>query len=147
MIDTFLSKFGVTNLDFIQIENKYYLADEKLQELNKKINRKPSLIGLYLGENKDEKFNPSMALLDIISKTTNEKVIIKDIGENDFLYGKKLRPRHVAKVEGTLKEGFLKIVVNDRNECLGLAKIKDIAGTEFSLKNVLDAGDFLRREK
>src|SRR3989338_929203 len=147
MIETFCSKFGVTGLDFIQIENKYYLADEKLQELNKKINRKPSLIGLYLGENKDEKFNPSMALLDIISKTTNEKVIIKDIGENDFLYGKKLRPRHVAKVEGTLKEGFLKIVVNDRNECLGLAKIKYIVGNEFSLKNVLDAGNYVRRER
>lgn len=147
MIDIFLSKFGIAGLDFIQIENKYYLADQKLQGLNKQIGKKPSLIGLYLGEVKDEKFNPSLALLNLISKKATEKVIIKDIGENDFLYGKNLRPRHILKIEGTVKEGFFKIVVNERNECLGLAKLKKIDNNEVSLRNILDLGDYLRRER
>ncbi len=147
MIDIFLSKFGIKKLDYLALGNKYYLISKKLQELSRQILRQPELIGLFLGEVKDGKFSPSLPLLSIIAKDTNEKVIVKDIGENDFLYGKNLRPRHIIKMEGTLKEGFLKIAVNERNECLGLAKIKKIVGNEISMRNVLDVGDYLRRER
>ena len=147
MIDIFLSKFGAYKINYVTLNNKYYLATEKLLKLNKQFSKKPELIGLYLGENKDGKFNPSLPLLLMISKETNEKVIIKDIGENDFLYGKNLRPRHIIKIEGTIKEGFLKIVVNERNECLGLAKLKKLAGDEASFRNILDLGNYLRRER
>lgn len=146
MIDVFLSKFGV-KLDYHKIGNKYYLVSEKLLKLSKSVHKQPELIGLFLGEVKDGKFNPGLPLLSIIAKDTTEKVIIKEIGENDFLYGKNLRPRHVVRMEGTMKEGFLKIVVNEKNECLGLAKLKKINNNEFSLRNILDVGDYLRRER
>lgn len=147
MIEIFLSKFGVEKFNYNLIGNKYYSVTDKLLKLSKEIEKQPELIGLFLGEVKDGKFNPSLPLLSIIAKETNEKVIIKDIGENDFLYGKSLRPRHILKMEGTIKEGFMKIVVNERNECLGLAKLKKISGNEASFRNILDLGDYLRRER
>ncbi len=147
MIDIFLSKFGIAKLAYFNIGNRYYTASEKLLALNKEIDKKPELIGTFLGEIKDGKFSPSLPLLSIIAKDTNEKVIIKEIGENDFLYGKNLRPRHILKIEGTMKEGFLKIVVNEKNECLGMAKLKKITGNEASFRNIIDLGDYLRRER
>lgn len=147
MIDIFLSKFGVKDFVSTKIGSRYYFIPEELKLISKKIDKQPVCIGLFLGEVKDGKFSPGLPLLSIIAKVTNEKVIIKDIGENDFLYGKNLRPRHVAKIEGTVKEGFLKIIVNEKGECLGLAKLKKINNNEVSLKNILDLGDYLRRER
>lgn len=147
MIDVFLSKFGIKKFDYLTVDNRFYLVSEELQKLAKEIKRQPDLIGLYLGEVKDGKFSPSLGLLSLMAKNCTEKIWIKDIGENDFLYGKNLRPRHIIKIEGTMKEGFLKIAVNEKNECLGLAKIKKITGNEVSLRNVLDLGDYLRRER
>ncbi len=146
MIDDFVRKFTTHCVGYEQIGNAYYLIPKELKDI--KSFTKPVMMGLYLGEDKKDKFLPSLALLSLLAKTSTEKVYVKDIGEIDFIYGKDMRKRHIAKFEGETKIGFLKLVMNKNEECLGYGKIVGEKNSECVIvKNVLDIGDYIRREK
>ncbi|MEK6816492.1 MAG: hypothetical protein AABY09_02685 [Nanoarchaeota archaeon] len=146
MIEDFCRKFTAKSVDYEKAGNAYYIIPKELKEIESFT--KPVMMGLYLGEDRKEKFFPSLALLTILAKTSEEKVCVKDIGEMDFVYGKDLRKRHILKFEGETKIGFLKIVVNKNGECLGYGKIIGEKNSEgVIVKNVLDIGDYIRREK
>jgi ribosome biogenesis protein Nip4 len=143
MLD-FVKKFTDQEIKFIKIGKKYFLEDKKLEE--KRLNVKEKYFGLFLGEDIDEKFKPSLALLDYLSKISKEKLFVKDIGEMDFLYGKNLRQRHVLRVEGETKIGFLKLVQNEHDENLGYGKYIAEEGKIQVLRQRMDRGLFLKRE-
>ena len=146
MIEDFVRKFTTHCVGYEQIGNAYYLIPKELKDI--KSFTKPVMMGLYLGEDKKDKFIPSLALLAILAKTSTEKAYVKDIGEIDFIYGKDLRKRHIVKFEGETKIGFLKLVMNKNEECLGYGKIVGEKNSEgVIVKNVLDIGDYIRREK
>jgi len=134
----FIKKFTDEKIEFEQLKNKYYLKND-LKLSTKKV----FMPGLYLGEDRDDTFKPSLGLLELLSKLTKEKIFVKDIGEIDFLFKKNLRPRHVERVEGENKIGYLKMVQNEHDENLGYGKLKK----ENRLKGLKDRGDFIRREK
>ena len=145
--ESFISKFAGIVIEYIKIGNKYFLADASLTELAKKLNTKTESIGLFLGEEKNEKFMPSLALLEILAKVSDEKVIVNNIGELDFLYKKDIKKRHIKGFSGGPKEGFLKLVLNESDDCIGYGKIsKDLDSETPELANILDRGNFLRRE-
>ncbi len=146
MIKKFTKKFGNVELFYTKINNSYYLVNKDLIKLSKKIKYKPESIGLFLGKEENGRFTPSLALLEILSKKSKDKIYVKDIGEIDFLYGKDLRERHIIKIEGEIKDGFLKFVQNEYDENLGLGKIK-IKNGKIKIRNKIDRGDFLRRER
>ena len=141
MIDLFISKFTETKVDYTKIDREYFVIPKRLNEIKQDL--KPELIGLFLGKDSKTKFYPSLPLLDILAKTSKEKVIVKDIGEMDFIYGKNLRARHIERIEGENKPGFFKLVMNKKGECLGYGKLEK----DNKVKNILDKGDYLRREK
>ena len=134
----FIKKFTNKEIKYVKVKNKYYLKNDL--ELS---TSKVFMPGLFLGENKDDKFKPSLGLLDLLSKLTTEKIFVKDIGEIDFLFKKNLRPRHVERVSGENKVGYFKLVQNEYDENLGYGKMKK----ENRLKGLKDRGDFIRREK
>lgn len=139
MIDNFTAKFTEEKINHIKINNKYFLENKELEKLSKKLNTKIIAASLFLGE-ENETFKPSLALLNILSKTSKEKVFLTDIGEIDFIYGrKKLGKRHINSMEGKNKR---KLVQNEHDENLGYCKVID----DNNIKNMLDIGDFLRRE-
>jgi ribosome biogenesis protein Nip4 len=145
MLD-FVSKFTKQELKYYKLNNKYFLANSELEK--NKLDQKEQFFGLFLGEDIDGEFKPAFGLLDWLSKHSNEKVFVKDIGEMDFLYGKPLRSRHILKVEGETKVGFLKLIQNEHDENLGYGKIVgDFTKTEQVIKPKLDRGVFLKREK
>lgn len=145
MLD-FISKFTDKKLEFIKINNKYFLKNEELAK--HRLEQKEKYFGLFLGEDINEQFVPAFGLLDWLSENSNEKVFVKDIGEMDFLYGKPLRSRHVDHVQGGTKIGFLKLIQNVNDENLGYGKIVgDFTKTEQVIKPKLDRGLFLKREK
>ncbi|MFH1456409.1 MAG: hypothetical protein ABIF40_05685 [archaeon] len=147
MIDAFIKKFTDVKIPYFKIDDKYYLASKELLALAKKINLDYFTIGKYLGEENKGKFMPSLALLGVLSEISDNKIIVKDIGEMDFLYGKNLRSRHIKNCEGEQKIGFLKLVINERGDCLGYAKIVKVLDDKgVVLKNKQDMGDYLRRE-
>ncbi|MDI6737316.1 MAG: hypothetical protein QME12_02250 [Nanoarchaeota archaeon] len=145
---TFVSKFAGIAIEYIRIGNKYFLAEASLVELSKKLNCKIESIGLFLGEEKDGKFSPGPALLEILAKVSGEKAFVNYIGEIDFLYGRGLKKRHITSFTGGSKEGFFKLIQNEHDENIGYGKIsKELDSENAEIANMLDKGDYIRREK
>ena len=125
------------NIPYEKIGEKYYLVNDELKEFKNKIPLEALSLGVFLGEDVKEKFEPSIALLDMIKL---EKIKIDDEAEWLFLCGRDITKNHMINhVEDNGKKLFL--VENEKEEILGLGKIKD-----GLLMNLLDRGDFLRRE-
>tara|TARA_Y100000310_G_C20509718_1_gene728208 strand:- start:352 stop:810 length:459 start_codon:yes stop_codon:yes gene_type:complete len=144
MLD-FVKKFTDKEIKSIKIGKKYFLENKKLEE--NRLDVKEKYFGLFLGEDVDDQFVPSLALLENLAKISKEKIFVKDIGEMDFLYGKNLRQRHVLRVEGETKKGFLKLVQNENDENLGYGKYVAEEGKIQVLRQRMDRGLFLKREK
>lgn len=148
MINDFIRHFTKSGLFWTKIREKYYLADERLLKIAEKIDCKVS-VGMFLGEDIEGKFKPSLALLSLLSKFSSEKVFLNSMGEVDFVYNRrKLRKRHIASFKGSPSAGTLKLVQNELDENLGYCEVTGQLNTaEMEIKSLLDRGDFLRRER
>ncbi|MEM2080879.1 MAG: hypothetical protein QW744_01240 [Candidatus Bathyarchaeia archaeon] len=127
---------------------RYFLLNETLC----KVARKDFYYaGTYLGKVKKGKFFPSFNLLAILAKGDANKVIIDGQAAWLFICGRDIFRRSITAVYGARKKGAHTLVINEFGECLGFGKIlcsldKKARGDEVAVKNVLDVGDFLRRE-
>ncbi|MDD1443971.1 hypothetical protein MEO93_27250 [Dolichospermum sp. ST_sed3] len=144
MINYFLKQFSYGELEHVKIGKKYFLVSKGLQEVKEKIPLVPEIVGVYLGEEKKSKqgvtiFSPSVAFLDMLSKKTDRVVVANDKAEWLFLCGRELRDESI--VSKNVESGLV-IVKNNSGEVLGLGKIE-----KGGVKNILDKGDFLRRER
>jgi ribosome biogenesis protein Nip4 len=122
--------------------NYFYLGNE-LKELKDSIKLEPHSAGLPLGQIKNNKFMPSIALLDILNNYTDKKVFVNKKGETVFLYGKDVFAENFDKCD--TGEGFC-LVLNEKNEVLGYGELIKKEKNKLLL-NLLDRGDFLRRER
>ncbi|HII15364.1 MAG TPA: hypothetical protein HA362_03545 [Nanoarchaeota archaeon] len=146
--EVFAGKFTGKNPDYVKMGSKYFLAGPLLVALSKQLGHSIVSLGLFLGEEKAGKFMPSLALLEILSVASEEKVFVNGIGEIDFLYNKGLKSRHIVAVKGSSKEGFMKLIQNEHDENLGYGKIsRELGSDKAEIANLLDRGDFIRREK
>ncbi len=133
MIEEFTKTYGTECPEYKKLGNKYYL-DNSLP----KTTLAPESKGLFLGEEKNKKFVPSFPFLDIISKSTDKKAIINEKAEWMFLCRRDVLAKSVIKIH---EEGEV-LVLNLLGEVLGIGLTKG-----KGIKNVLDRGDFLRRER
>jgi len=107
--------------------------------------------GEYLGAVKGASFFPSFLLLAKIAQTKAKKVIVDKKTAWLFICGRDIFRQGIIKANN-LKKGDHTLVINEKNECLGFGKIMvNLRGVpdskEVAVKNILDLGDFLRREK
>jgi ribosome biogenesis protein Nip4 len=68
-----------------------------------------------------------------------------------FICGRDIFKKGILR-GGNLKKGDYTLILNQQDECLGFGKIihnihDELDKKEVAVKNVLDIGDFLRREK
>ena len=126
-----------------KIGRKYFFIGKELKELKQKIDLEPFSIGTPLGELVNNKFVPSLALLDILCKYSDSKVVLNKKGQEMFLYGRDVFEDNITK--GKDLGGFV-LVLNELNECLGYGEIV-IKKNKKLLLNILDKGDYLRRER
>jgi 60S ribosome subunit biogenesis protein NIP7 len=146
MIADFIRDFTDKSIgNIIKIRNRYYLADKELVELKQKIKLEPEAIGLFLGEEIKNDFKPSPALIDEIAKISTRKIFVNEKGEWLFLCGRDLFGKSVIKANTNYG---LVLVQSMRDENLGYGKfIGNINDKErIVIKNLLDKGDYLRRE-
>jgi len=142
-----MKQFTDKTIDYIQINEKYYLKNNHLKSLQLP-DRTPVLFGLYLGEIKKDIFYPSVNLLDVISKASDEIITVNKWGEIDFLYGKYLRKRHIITVKGAKEKGRLKLIQNQMGETLGYGKFIGFSDTKEKVAtHLLDRGIFIKRDK
>lgn len=151
-INNFVSQFNtkifLEEKNLLMKGNRYYkVSGDRQKDL-------PSgffYTGTYLGTLKCQSFFPSFLLLDMISKAKSNKLIVNNKTAWLFICGRDIFRSGV--VEGVqLKKGDYTLVLNQMNECLGYGKILiNLRGPpdskQVAVKNILDIGDFLRREK
>jgi ribosome biogenesis protein Nip4 len=106
--------------------------------------------GLYLGKIKGGIFLPSFSLLSMIAEHANNRVVVDDKAAWLFICSRDIFKEGLVEVYGSKNRGVYTLVFNRRGECLGFGEIvKDLdkAKSGVVIKNVLDVGDFLRRER
>lgn len=142
-MDDFVKLFIDEKIDAVKLGDKFFKLEPEIAEFKDKIKLKPFMVSNYMGKIIKGKFVPSFILLDMLSEISEKKVVVKDIGEIDFLYGKNLKKRHILKCPKD-HPAFV-LVINEFGNCLGYGKLK--SKKELTVKNEFDRGDFLRREK
>ena len=139
----FIQKFTDEDVgNIVKLHKSYYLVNKELTKIMNEISDEPQSVGVYLGE--DEK--PSLALLDILAKKSGRKLIVNEKGEFLFICGRDLMGKSIKS--SNVDKGLV-LVQNGKDENLGYGKIVgDLSQKEeIVVKNLLDRGDFLRREK
>ena len=151
-INDFVAQFNVTILfdenHIVRNRNRYYLLSKSLKQ---QIPKGFFYAGEYLGAVKGASFFPSFLLLAKIAETKANKVMVDKKTAWLFICGRDIFRQGILK-GNNLKKGDHTLVINEKNECLGFGKIMvNLRGVpdskEVAVKNILDLGDFLRREK
>ncbi len=148
--EVFASRFGfrvVFNSELVvEKSQRYYLLNPRLK---KELQVNYYCAGLYLGKVKNGLFFPSFNLLNMLVSASANKIVVDQKAAWLFICGRDVFRAGVVKVMGSKRKGDATLVLNEFGECLGFGKIlEDITGSEgkIVIKNVLDVGDFLRRE-
>jgi ribosome biogenesis protein Nip4 len=149
-ISEFMRQFGAhvsIRRDMIaKRKNRYFLLNDKLKEL---ITEDFFYAGTYLGKARGSRFFPSFNLLSMIAETKANKVIVDKKTEWLFICGRDIFRRGITKVIGSKRKGDYTLILNLHGECLGFGKIMrnlTLNREGPAVENILDVGDFLRRE-
>ena len=150
-IATFASQFGAKialNPDFIvEKGQRFYLLNPKLRKI---VRNDFYCAGLYLGKVKNGVFFPSFNLLAMLVDAAANKVVVDRKAGWLFICGRDLFRVGIVKAYGSQRKGDHTLVLNEFGECLGFGRYTcslNHAEGKVVLRNILDAGDFLRREK
>lgn len=150
-IQNFISQFGakleVKSELIVEANQRYYLLNSTLRKLATK---DFYYVGLYLGKTKNGIFFPSFNLLNTLADVASNKVVLNQKTSWLFICGRDVFQSGIMKVNGSTRKGSLTLVLNEFGECLGFGKITsnlDQTEGKIAIKNILDVGDFLRREK
>lgn len=106
--------------------------------------------GTYLGRIKSGKFFPSFNLLNMITQKKGNSIVVDKKTAWLFVCGRDVFKKGIAKVSGSPRKGGYVLVLNIYNECLGFARLVDDLESQRGnvvAENLLDIGDFLRRER
>ena len=150
-LEIFASHFGAKialNSEFVVERNqRFYLLNPRL----KRVQGSFYYAGLYLGKVKNGVFFPSFNFLNLLLDAAQNKLVVDRKAAWLFICGRDVFASGVLKVMGSKRKGSSTLVLNEFGECLGFGRIiEDLAGgsdDKIAVKNVLDVGDFLRRER
>jgi len=150
-LNQFAHRFGTTfkinESLLIKKEHRYFVLNQSLKEL---ISEEFFYAGIYLGKAKDRRFFPSFNLLRILAQKEANKIVVDRKTEWLFICGRDVFKRGILKTMSSKEKGAYVLILNQYHECLGFGKItQDLneGKAGVAVKNVLDIGDFLRRER
>jgi ribosome biogenesis protein Nip4 len=123
----------------VEDENRFYLLSKNVSDVKEKISRSVISSGLFLGEIVKREFYPSLALVDLMSKESDKKIVLDKKAAWLFLCGRDVFDKSIIVKKAT--DGIV-FVQNQHDENLGIGVFKGKI-----VMNLLDKGDFLRREK
>lgn len=151
-LTAFASKFGAQvalNPEFIvEKAQRYYLLNPQLRKVTR---ADFYYAGLYFGKVKNGVFFPSFNFLNMLANVAANKLVLDRKAAWLFICGRDLFFKGILKVQGSQRKGDFVLVMNEFRECLGFGMIvgdfKAAGNKEVVVQNVLDVGDFLRRER
>jgi ribosome biogenesis protein Nip4 len=151
LLDSFAGRFSTTiDLDenlIVDRGGRRFLLNEDLRHF---VSEDAFYAGTYLGRVKDGRFSPSFNLLRIIAERKANKVIVNRKTEWLFICGRDVFRSGITDIVGSKRKGDYVLVLNRHHECLGYGEILhnlDANTKGVAVRNILDIGDFLRREK
>jgi ribosome biogenesis protein Nip4 len=136
------------NEDFVvKKQNRYYLVNETLRQV---LSDDFFCAGIFLGKTAGGKLSPGFELLRLLAATKANKIVVDKKTEWLFICGRDIFRQGIIKIVGPGRKGGHVLVLNVNQECLGYGRILcDLSDAKrgLAVKNILDIGDFLRREK
>jgi ribosome biogenesis protein Nip4 len=147
-VEQFNANIPLDESRIVRNRNRYYMLSKKLKQ---QVPKDFFYAGVYLGAVKGDSFFPSFLLLSMIAKTNANKLVINRKTAWLFICGRDIFKKGIVK-GNKLKKGDYTLIFNERNECLGFGQItcnlrKEVDANKVVVKNILDIGNFLRREK
>ncbi len=144
----FNTKIIIDENQIFKNRNRFYLLSELLK---RHVPKGFFYAGTYLGAVKGTSFFPSFLLLQMIAQQKANKLVIDKKTSWLFICGRDIFKKGIIN-DCNLKKGDYTLILNDNNECLGFGKMlinlrSEIDLNKIAVKNILDIGDFLRREK
>ena len=152
-ITNFAAQFGVQialNLDLmVEKSGRFYLVNPFLKPL---VRQDFFSAGVFLGKAKEGKFFPSFNLLGMLAKKEANRIILDRKAAWLFICGRDVLRNSIVRVAGPGRKDTNTLVFNEFGECLGFGRIvENLRGSSVDnglvVRNVLDVGDFLRRER
>jgi ribosome biogenesis protein Nip4 len=152
-ITDFASQFGVQialNVDLmVETAGRFYLVTPALKPL---IRKDFFSAGVFLGKAKEGKFFPSFTLLGMLAKMGANRIVLDKKSAWLFICGRDVLGKSILRVQGPGRKDTNTLVFNEFGECLGFGRIAEklsvsADSNEIAVRNVLDIGDFLRRER
>jgi ribosome biogenesis protein Nip4 len=142
------AKFSLNPEFILNRTGRYFLVNKNLRGYTQK---DFYYAGTYLGKVKNGKFFPSFNLLTMLAKGEANKIVVEKKAAWLFICGRDIFRKAILAVRGSRRKGDHTLVLNEFGDCLGFGRILcslDGAAkkTEVAVKNILDVGDFLRRE-
>jgi ribosome biogenesis protein Nip4 len=144
----FNSSIVLDEKDIVRNRNRYFLLPKNMKQ---QIAEDFFYAGTYLGTIKGASFFPSFFLLRKIAETKANRIIVDKRTTWLFICGRDIFKKGILKGSNLKKDEYT-LVLNESNECLGFGKImynlrEEANGNKVVVKNILDIGNFLRREK
>jgi ribosome biogenesis protein Nip4 len=129
---------------------KFFLINQNLKSLIEKSSGEYYYAGVFLGELKNKRFIPSLPLVFMIAEKARNKIFVNDKAAWLFICGRDIFKEGIVHAEGSIKRGNRTLIFNMHGECLGFGRIRqnlDEVKKGVAVENILDIGDFLRRER
>jgi ribosome biogenesis protein Nip4 len=148
-LTTFASRFGgkvALNPEFVlEKVQRFYLMNPSLRKVTR---GEFYHAGLYLGKVKNGTFFPSFNFLNMLLPVSANKVVLDRKAAWLFICGRDVFRNGIRKLMGSQRRGDYTLVMNEFGECLGFGVVTGSLEQEgrVAIRNVLDVGDFLRRE-
>lgn len=153
LLKEFMEKFGAAlnlNEDLIKEKGgKIFLLNNNLKDTVDEVGLEYLYAGIYLGSIKQNRFTPSFPLLFMLADKAEKKIYLTDKAAWLFICGRDIFAEGILRIEGSIKRGDLVLLFNRHGECLGYGVARQdpkMAKTGVVIENIMDLGDFLRRE-
>ncbi|WP_457549159.1 PUA domain-containing protein [Archaeoglobus sp.] len=111
-------------------------------------------VGIKVGEVGSRRLRFTLEGSFYLIRREKKRVYVDEKGEMLFLYGRDIFARSVVKVTDDVEENDVVFVCNDRGDILGLGKsrfdacrYKDVENDRVVVENLVDRGEYLRKEK
>jgi ribosome biogenesis protein Nip4 len=127
--------------------DQYFLVTE---DLKKVMSKGFFCVGSYLGKVEDGVFSPGFEFLRMLSQKDANCIIVDQKTEWLFICGRDVFKRGITGTKGSTKRGDYVLVLNKNGETLGYGRVTcdfDEVKKGVAVKDILDLGDFLRRER
>lgn len=109
-------------------------------------------LGLWLGDFADDRFRPSLPILEKMSELTDRILVVHQKAAEAFTYGRSILREGVAGLSQSLKRGQRVIVKDKQGHVIGLAALSvdgqiytKLAKEKLVAKNLVDIGWYVRR--